>query len=225
MHWVTQDDPARWDRQLPTIFVANHTNWWDGFIGYLVNRALGLSFHVLMEARNLARYPAFRLIGALPMRRESAREAYVDLAAAHACLRASTGLWIFPQGERRPPSERLVNCERGAAHLALTYGAPLRFCAVALRYTFVSEQLPEAFALVGDEWLVDQDRYASRRTLMDLVSRRLQATLDDLDARLRIEDLTAFRPLVRGKLSVNKRFDRFRHAIGLLDGPFERRNG
>jgi hypothetical protein len=31
--------------------------------------------------------------------------------------------------------------------------------------------------------------------------------------------------LVTGKLSVNKRMDRFRHAVGLLRGEFQARNG
>ena len=33
------------------------------------------------------------------------------------------------------------------------------------------------------------------------------------------------RILVRGRLSINKRMDRVRHATGLLGGPFEERNG
>jgi hypothetical protein len=39
------------------------------------------------------------------------------------------------------------------------------------------------------------------------------------------ERLDAFEPLTAGSLSVNKRLDRFRHAVGLLRGPFEARNG
>jgi hypothetical protein len=42
---------------------------------------------------------------------------------------------------------------------------------------------------------------------------------------LRTESLAAFRTVVAGRLSINKRMDRFRHALGLLRGPFEARNG
>ena len=87
---------------MPTLFVANHTNWWDGFFAFLLGRELGLTFHILMDAAELARYRAFRWVGVLPLRRGELRGAYEDLAGAGACLRRGAGLWIFPQGERRP---------------------------------------------------------------------------------------------------------------------------
>jgi hypothetical protein len=106
------------------------------------------------------------------------------------------------------------------------YAGPLRICPVAFRYAFVGEQRPEAFVLVGDEWLPGPaDRTHSRPMLMDAIGARLEHTvvaLDDLVAR---ERLDAFAPLTAGGPSVNKRLDRFRHAVGLLRGPFEARNG
>jgi 1-acyl-sn-glycerol-3-phosphate acyltransferase len=225
VHWAARGRPERWDRELPTLFVANHTNWWDGFLAGLLTRRLGLRFHVLMEARHLARYPIFLRVGALPIRRGEPRRAYHDLQAAAACLRPGSGLWIFPQGERRPARAPLVDCERGAAQLALTAARPLRLCSVALRYAFTGEQLPEAFLLVGDEWILEPGAFARREPLMREIERRLRAEIAALDALVDAEQLDGFRPLAHGRLSVNKRLDRFRHATGLLRGPFEARNG
>lgn len=224
VHWTACDDPARWDRAIPTIFIANHTNWWDGFLAFLVTRRLGLGFRVLMEARHLARYRAFLRVGALPLRRDDPRAAYADLAAAGSCLTGGIGLWLFPQGSRRPPAEPIARCERGAAHLALRHAGPLRVCPVAFRYAFVGEQLPEAFLLVGEEWRLPAAR-PDRRALMAAMERRLADTITALDEMVAAERLTAFQPLAEGRLSVNKRLDRFRHALGLLRGPFEARNG
>ena len=219
--------PDAWPRDTPTIFVANHTNWWDGFLAFLVTRSLGLGFQVLMEAQNLNRYRAFLRVGALPMRRGRPRDAYEDLTAAAAYLRPGVGLWVFPQGSRRPPAERLSRCERGAAHLAMALGRPVRFCPVAFRYAFVGEQLPEAFILVGEAWIHRPEPVAmvARRDLMEQVGRRLSSTMDALDDLVREERLEAFHSLTPEHLSVNKRLDRFRHAIGLLGGRFEARNG
>lgn len=225
VHWTVRGLPARWDRSVPTLFVANHTNWWDGFLAFLVGRALGLTFQVLMEARHLARYRAFLKVGALPLRRGKAREAYADLAAAAGYLRPGSGLWVFPQGERRPPAERLVDCERGAAHLALGHAGPLRICPVAFRYAFVGEQLPEAFVLVGEEWLPRGEELCGREQVMRAIEARLVDAVDGLDGLVAAEGLGAFEPLAAGRLSVNKRLDRVRHAVGLLRGPFEVRNG
>ena len=225
VHWARRGSPARWDRSIPTLFVANHTNWWDGFLAFLVGRTLGLDFQVLMEARHLARYRVFLKVGALPLRRDRAREAYADLAAAAGYLRPGAGLWVFPQGERRPAAERPVGCERGAAHLALGHPGPLRICPVAFRYAFVGEQLPEAFVLVGEEWRPRREELTGREPVMRAIEARLVATVDGLDELVAPERLDAFQPLAGGRLSVNKRLDRVRHAVGLLRGPFEVRNG
>jgi 1-acyl-sn-glycerol-3-phosphate acyltransferase len=224
VHWMAPAGAARWDHSIPTLFVANHSNWWDGFLAFLVTRALGLAFHVLMEARHLARYRAFLRVGALPLRRGQPRAAYADLSAAIAYLRPRAGLWVFPQGERRPPRERPTGCERGAAHLVRQAGVPIRICPVAFRYVFAGEQLPEAFVMVGDEWRPSEP-LPRRDSLTVALEQRMGQTLDALDARLDVENLAGFRVLAAGRMSVNKRLDRVRHAAGLLDGPFEARNG
>jgi hypothetical protein len=100
----------------------------------------------------------------------------------------------------------------------------VRICPVAFRYVFVGEQLPEAFALVGHPRTLEPAE-DNRRTLTARIEQDAVATLDTLDALLREEAHGSFRTLVAGKLSVNKRMDRFRHAVGLLRGPFEARNG
>lgn len=225
VHWAARGRPERWDRDLPTLFLANHTNWWDGFLACLLSGHLGLRFQVLMEARHLARYRMFLRVGALPMRRGHPRHAYQDLMSAAGYLRPGAGLWVFPQGQRRPPREPLTGCERGAAQLALQAGGPLRICPVAFRYAFLGEQLPEAFLLLGDEWILQPGTFTDRVPLMAEMERRLAATVDALDALVSAERIEEFRPLAEGRLSVNKRLDRFRHAIGLLRGPFEARNG
>jgi 1-acyl-sn-glycerol-3-phosphate acyltransferase len=225
VRWATLTDTTRWDRTLPTLLIANHTNWWDGFLSFLLARQLGLTFHILMDATELQRYRAFRWIGVLPVRRGVPREAWADLHRAGACLRAGTGLWIYPQGERRPHGQRPGRFARGAAQLALAHGQPVRVVPVGFRYVFVSEQLPEAFALVGHPRLVGPGCETDRRGLTALLERDTLDTLGALDALLAEEAHGSFRTLVAGRLSVNKRMDRFRHAIGLLRGPFEARNG
>jgi 1-acyl-sn-glycerol-3-phosphate acyltransferase len=223
VHWTTAA-AAGLSPSVPTIFVANHTNWWDGFLAFLVTRALGVECRVLMEARHLARYRVFLRLGALPLSRERARAAYTDLEAAAKHIKPGVGLWIFPQGGRRPPSEPVSGCERGAAQLVLRSQGQARVCPVGFRYTFVGEQLPEAFVMVGESWVPDVSG-VDRATLMTGIEAKLADTVRALDALVGAERLEAFRPLAPGRLSVNKRMDRVRHALGLLRGPFEARNG
>jgi 1-acyl-sn-glycerol-3-phosphate acyltransferase len=225
VHWTAEDAPDRWERELPTLFLANHTNWWDGFLACLLSGRLGLTFQILMEARHLARYRTFLRVGALPMSRGQPRQAYRDLVAAAGYLRPGAGLWVFPQGERRPPHEPIRGCERGAAELALRSGRTLRVCPVAIRYAYIGEQLPEAFLLMGHEWILRPGDQPDRAPLMREMERRLAGAVDALDRLVEVERLDGFRLLAPGKPSVNKRLDRVRHALGLLRGPFVVRNG
>lgn len=224
--WASLSDHARWDAQVPTLVVANHTNWWDGFYAFLLTQELGLRFHILMQADQLERYAAFRRIGVLPMRRGSLKGAWTDLRHAARHLRPGNALWIFPQGQRRPALEAPDRLERGAGQLLAGHEGPLRLVPVAFRYPFLSEQLPEGFALVGEpELLPAGGRGADRAAATARIAERLRGTVALLDERLAAERVEAFRVLVPGKLSVNKRMDRVRHALGLMRGPFEARNG
>jgi 1-acyl-sn-glycerol-3-phosphate acyltransferase len=224
-HWAGAERAASWDPALPILFLANHTNWWDGFLAVVVTGRLRRRFQILMEAKNLARYRVFLRVGAVPLHRDQPRRAYQDLVAAVYYLRTGAGLWIFPQGERRPPAEPLDRVERGAALLALRADRPIRICPVAFRYAFVSEQLPEAFVLLGEDWVLEPGVGADRDAVMGRMTEGLRATLAALDNLMAAERLDGFRPLAPGRLSINKRLDRARHAVGLLRGPFEARNG
>lgn len=223
VRWAALDAPRGWDRGLPVLFVSNHTNWWDGFFSFVLTQEFGLTCHVLMEAANLDRYPAFRRIGTLPVRRDSRMGGWQDLHDAARALRPGAALWIYPQGQRRPALQSMVRLERGAAHLVVRHAGPVRICPVAFRYPYLSEQLPEALALVGRSWI--HDGGTDRRQLTDRIGVALDEAVAALDQRLSAEDLEGFRVLVPGKLSINKRMDRVRHSLGLLRGPFEARNG
>jgi 1-acyl-sn-glycerol-3-phosphate acyltransferase len=228
VRWSCQEDPGRW-HQGPLLLVANHTNWWDGFLAHQVTRALGLHFQILMDAKGVAAYPVFKRFGAVPVRRGSAAGSVADLHAVGQNLRPGVAVWIFPQGERRPQGARVARCEHGAAHLALARER-VRIVPVAIRYPFLGEQLPEGFLLLGGSWLAGRAEgpaggREARQALTAEIERRLNEVVAALDARLAAEAVGEFRTLVQGRLSINKRMDRVRHATGMLEGPFEERNG
>lgn len=225
--WAAESAPDRWDPGLPLLFVSNHTNWWDGFLAYVLTRRLGRTFHILMQAEHLARYGFFRRIGVLPLRRSLAMAAHHDLLASRGALDPANGMWIFPQGARRPALEPFAEVESGAALLALGAGRPVLICPVAFRYIFRGESHPEAVALLGTPWRVEpgESGRAARRTLTAEIELRVAALIGRLDDRLGRESMDEFRQLLPGRPAINKRFDRWRHRLGLLRGPFEERNG
>lgn len=210
------------DPALPVLAVANHTNWWDGFLSHQVTRALDRHFRILMEAEHLARYPMFRWIGAIPMERRSAPQARRDLAVAAACLAPDAIVWIYPQGRRTPATAPLERLEQGAAWMVHRHGAPLQLLPVGFRYPFTSEQRPEAWILAGMPRLLDAPAGGSRDATMGVIADAMRETLAVLDDDVRAERRDAYATLTAGRPSVNLRLDRLRARLGLLERAPER---
>lgn len=220
---------VRWHRApdaapptLPILVIANHTNWWDGFLSHQVSRAMGRHFRILMEAEHLARYPAFRWIGALPMERRSRTQGMRDLAVATACLAPDALVWIYPQGRRSPAPAPLERLEQGAAWMLLRHEGPLRVLPVGFRYPFTSEQLPEACIRFGAPWDVEPGHGLDRAAVTARMAAMLTDTLVHLDADIAAEDFAEYETLVAGRASINLTLDRVRHRLGLLDRAPER---
>jgi len=196
--WYRCDDEAAVrDGSLPLLFLPNHSSWWDGFFGLELAAALGHTFHVMMQADQLAAIPFFRRCGAFPLDRSDPRRAYRDLRAAVPLLQPGHGMWVFPQGKRLPADAPLA-LEAGVTRL-IAWGGPVRVVPVAFAYRFVSEELPEAFAWLGTPWVAEGDEPLAR------IQAALQDVRDRLGAALATTEREGFTPLIRGRASVNKR--------------------
>lgn len=222
VRWRSIRPWQEWDPSIPTLAIANHTTWWDGFLSHQVTMAMDRRFRILMAAEHLERYRIFRRVGALPMERRRPREAFRDLQHAARELRGDTILWVYPQGSRRPVGERPARLEGGAGWLVARHSGPVRVVPVAIRIPFLSEQQPDAFVLVGRPWLVESGGGLSRHLITRHLDDMLGTTIDVLDGELATESLVHWTTLVQGKASINNRLDRVRHALGLLPGHQER---
>lgn len=205
-----EDAVAVRDTRLPLLFAVNHVSWWDGFFAFELAQALGHTFHVVMQADQLAAVPFFARCGALPLERRHTRQAYRDLREAARVLTPGQGLWIFPEGRRRSPQSPLA-LEAGVTRL-IDWAGPVRVVPVAFSYQFVSEELPEAFAWLGVPWIAEGEVALAR------VQHGMLAARAALAQSLEASEREAFSPLLRGRPSVNKRFE-------ALFGKEPRRNG
>lgn len=220
---------AGWDPAIPTLAYANHSNWWDGFMGFLLTHlAMEARFHVMMEERHLARYRYFSRIGAFGVEREHARAAYESLMHALELLQGERAtVWIFPQGVLRPNDVRPLAFYHGASRLALkaleSYGA-VRLLPVAMRYEFLQEDRPEALIRIGEPTVLDAPEAV--RALSARMESDLTRLLDGLRGQVAAEDLAEYLPLLEGGMSINKRLDALKVWLGLLPREaFDPRNG
>lgn len=205
---------------VPIIFCATHSGWWDGHMAYILDRAV---FHkdpyVMMEERQLARYAFFTWVGAFGIVKERPRAALASLQyASELLLRPDAALWMFPQGSMSHQDARPLRVFGGATNIA----GRLERCAlvpVALRYDFLREQAPSAFARVGAPTIITQTARPTSRELTSSLSEAMTAVADKLQEDTYSNSLDAYRCILTGRGSVNANWDRVRGlAGGLLPG-------
>ncbi len=85
----------------PLVFFGNHQTWWDGLLDFSLTRSFGIDQRVMMEAKNLQRFPYFQKCGVFGVDLESARGRGQGLLHAVRLLSEESErrcLIIYPQG-------------------------------------------------------------------------------------------------------------------------------
>lgn len=144
------DEAGALARGAPTLWVANHTAWWDPLVAIVVSHRLGLEAHAMMAQENLERAPFFGLVGAFGVHRGQRRDGAAATRHAAALLdRPGRAVWIFPQGETRPAHEAL-RFHGGAASIhAHAAAGGAWFVPVGLRYALRDDPRPELWIAIG----------------------------------------------------------------------------
>lgn len=190
-----------------TLFLANHSCWWDLFLAHIVNEAIPVDGYGMMEHANLARFGFFRRIGAFSVDRADPKSVRASLQYASELLNGSrTGVWLFPQGRIETNDVRPLVFQPGFRALVRRTGR-IRVVPVALRYEFWQDERPEALVRFGEPTWVD------RANLPDLIptwERRLADELDALKADSLAQDAGRFASLFEGRRSVSDRYAAFR---------------
>lgn len=189
------------DTRSPLLVCVHHAGWWDPILLFHLSRRRFPGRHfTMMEAANLRRYPFFRRLGAFGVDRESPTGPLPSLRYALARLsEPPSRVWIFPQGAIAPVDRRPIDVDPGAAWLASRAGVPV--VAVAIRYEFREDQLPEAFVSFSEPSLVRAERASEDR---DPVRDFLTAEADSLRDAVWNGQLGSFDQVVSGRRSISE---------------------
>ncbi len=209
-----QNHLSAFSKKMPVIGIANHSNWWDGFLILFLTRLLPARRHyIMMEERHLEKYSLFRKLGAFGVNLDDPRQGAQALHYAASLLRdPSTLLWIFPQARLRPARE-LLHFHRGAQLLARRVGGCLAL-PLALRYEFTTEQHPIALARFGPP-LQDPE---------DINEKSVVQLLAQIDNDILKCDFSEYLQFIPPRLSLNKRWEYFWHLLHGKAGDFQASN-
>ena len=208
-------DPTR-----PVVGCVNHTNWWDGFVLYVLShRLLPHDIYLVMEEAHLRRYRFFTWMGVFGVDLAGRRAALPGVRyALHLLTKVAADgpaklLWVFVQGRVLPPV-RPVEVRPGATFLAARSGATL--LPLVLRYEWLCESRPSILVRVGEPLAAD--------TPAETLAGVLDALLAETDRTTAQPDLAAYEPLFLPAMSMNKRWDYFVHVCLRRRGVFDKEN-
>ena len=193
---------------------ANHTNWWDGFVLYVVSsRLLKHDIYLAMEEKNLRRYGFFAWMGAFGIDLAGKRSALPGLRYAVRLLQPGRLVWMFVQG-KMVAAGLPIEVRPGALFLAGRTGAQI--LPIVLRYEWLHESRPSI--------LVSSGQALSGSTPADELAAVLNQLYAQLDEKVRSLDLGAAEPLFPPRMSMNKRWDYVLHLFRGRRGSFDAQN-
>ena len=190
-----------------TLFLANHSCWWDLFLVHLLNETIPVDGFGMMEHFNMVRFGFFRRIGAFSVDRTDPASVRASLEYAAGLLqRPRAGVWVFPQGKIETNDFRPLTFQHGIRALVRRAGR-VRIVPVAFCYEFWQDERPEALVRFGEASWVDRPDLP---TLIPTFERRLTEELDALRLDAIAQEADRFAPLVEGRRSINERYARLR---------------
>jgi chlorobactene lauroyltransferase len=208
------------DRHCPVVGCVNHSNWWDGFVLYVLShRLLPHEIYLAMEEENLRRYPFFTRMGVFGVDLSGAARAVGGLRYAMRLLRRPTEggrpplVWMFVQG-RLLPAGAPIDVRGGALWLARRAGAQV--LPLVLRYEWLSESRPSIFVHAGPPLPAG----ASSAELAETLSRLFLSIPTAAGA----PEFNSYEPLYAPRLSINKRWDYLWHRLRRSPVPFHGQN-
>jgi 1-acyl-sn-glycerol-3-phosphate acyltransferase len=201
----------------PTLWQATHVSWWDGYLGVLLSKHLGLTHRVMMLEENLSKYRFLRFAGAFGVERGSARGALESLryAAAELQYAKARGLMMFPAGDIGSPFQRPAPYQSGAASLAVQVAktAPIAVRSVAIRLEYLGASKPEALLRVSAPRIVAGG--INTKDLSALLQADLERETAALQTDLETGRLESYAVMLRGAGGVQQGWDAVRRKFGV----------
>ncbi|MDR9418781.1 lysophospholipid acyltransferase family protein [Gracilimonas sp.] len=161
-----------------TVYFLNHNLWWDGLIPLYLNQKI---FHqnarALMEDKQMQQYTFFSKIGAFSINLEDPKASVASLRyALKSMQRKRASLFIYPEGEITPASEKEPEFKQGLAWL-YQKTEEVDFVPIAIYSHNLRSSKPELYLSIGQ--LVDHDKQLSKSNLTDLFKQDLHKILTE----------------------------------------------
>ena len=207
------------DKTKATIFYVNHSNWWDGIVGYtIVRRVLKGKLRLMIEEMN--RFPLFQYIGCFPINKKTAQDAMKSLKYAATTLKGGDiYFWLFAEGIIRPPRNRNKKFQTGIAYLienAIKQYGGVNICPISVDYSFLRQDKPEVIVEIGKVQTFSEFNENRKEFCVNL-SHSFEEFCEQQQAQISKGDFCGYRYLFKQKLSWWRDIERRLKNIGMKD--------
>lgn len=143
--------------EMPTLILANHSSWWDGFFVFFINkRFFHKNLYIMVLEEQLRKLPFFPKVGAFSMNPANPKTIVRSLRFAAELLSSESNLVnIYPQGVLRPNHEMPPTLKNGITKLIGMCSGPIQILNLAIYPTFEHHKKPSVYFKFGKTLLVE----------------------------------------------------------------------
>lgn len=163
-----------------TLFIVNHSTWWDPLMIFLVNKKVMQSdAYAMMHEKGIKQHPIFRRIGAFSVNRDSPKDIIHSLQYAVDKLQQDKTVWIFPQGDEQPLEKRPLEFQSGVSYI--TEKTPqIKVVPVSLYYAFEETRKPNVYISIGEDIINDSFETLTKKEKTSYIETEATMCLDEL---------------------------------------------
>ncbi|WP_231416149.1 lysophospholipid acyltransferase family protein [Pontibacillus sp. HN14] len=163
-----------------TLFLVNHSAWWDPLIIFLLNKhLLKADGYGMMHEEGVKSFPIFKRIGTFSINRSNPKDVIASLNYAKDLLDNEKAVWMFPQGEERPLEIRPLGFQPGASYL-IEKTKQIQVIPVSLYYTFEGTRKPNVYVKLGQNLMPSFGNEQNRRQRTKHVEKLCTDQLEEL---------------------------------------------
>ena len=166
---------------VPTIMFANHSNWWDGIVAYMVCNAI-CHRQMRLMVEELKRFPLLRRAGCFSINKKSPQASMEALKyAINEIADTRCNLYLYPQGIINPPNYRPIVFQSGLAYMvekAVKKYGKVALIPTAVNYFFLRDNRPEVFVEMGERIEVTADKKIDRKEFTEYLAKTLEELCD-----------------------------------------------
>lgn len=192
------DRSGRMAEGRPTLFIANHSNWWDDLLALQLNEEiLKRDMYAMMFQKGLKKFRFFRKLGGFSMNPGSIADIQRSLRYSVELLSEASdrAMWLFPQGAIQHQEIRPIQLMSGlGAMVERMYD--LQVIPVVFYYTYDQDRKPSVYIRITDALVLDEE-CRKRKIATRIAQEALETRLDRLREEVISRQTKNFEPWMK----------------------------